>query len=97
MRGNGISHAVVKAVCRELDTDVYASQIYCLKLMLSTCSSVRRSPHYLDDSVWALIFLENVLKVKIHRNAGPGCSCELTSDAIVLLQSVVLYNKDCVQ
>lgn len=38
MRTNGISDSVVKAESRGLDTDVYASQIYCLKLVLSTCS-----------------------------------------------------------
>lgn len=97
MRTNGISDSVVKAESRGLGTDVYASQIYCLKLVLSTCSSVRRVPiMWLIVCGQSFFLFENVLKtgVQTHRNAGPGCSCELTSDAVVLLQSVVLYNKD---
>lgn len=94
-RKNGISHAVVKAACRGLDTDVYRSQIYCFKLVWSTCSFVRSSPPYLDDSVWVLIFRKMCeIRVKFHRNTRTGCSCELTS---VLLQPVPSHNKDCVQ
>lgn len=92
MRRNGISHSVVKAESRELDTDVYASQIYC---QMQLCQEI--PPLWGWWSVGSdFSFLKNVLKtgVQTHRNAGPGCSCELTSDAVVLLQSVVLYNKD---
>ena len=62
---------MVKVVCRGLDTDVYIAQIYGFKPVLSTCSFVRRSPPYLDDSVGVIIFRKMCkTRVKFHRNAG---------------------------